>query len=1846
MEPSTPPPQAAAAAARDGADTELCGALERAAAAAERAGRRHRELAQRCRAAGARLAEAVARRDEEAKQGKLTARAAGGDAAAASEPAPRTETSNGDDAAEGRGDRSGGGDGADDAPGAPAAQDGPDRGSVEASDADGAAGGGDAAAEAPGAAAEPAPEPAPDAAQGAGDDGAEGGAGAGPDAAAQLDEARNAAIATLCWACAPTEHGASPWRVREACVAAFSALIARGELAGDVSRATSAGAQAIEAVCASYDAGEEQCELPVMRCLLTAVTSTTLHVHGDWLLRSVRTCYHIYLNSKSEVNQQTAKASLSQMLNMVFARMEADSGTLPLTSVDAAALELGPSEAAPSVADSVSAFLGDVAASFEGLTLRRPSISADTELADGEAEAAFPSAAEVATPAPQKPRRFSFRPSSPPAPAAAGDEDADRGDAVLNLGRRDEQPQAADEVGEGNGGASDAVGGSTEAPRARLEAMPLLARDAYLVFRALCKLSMKALPDKPDAASIRGKTLSLALLKLLLENAGPTFCTSDRFVGAIRQYLCLSLLKNCSSPVLGVFQLTCSIFLTLCARFRDRLKAEVGVFFPMIMLRVLDGQTGAAPPSFALRSVVLNGAGVLARDPQMLVDLFVNYDCDREGSNLFERFVAALIRLVQGSGPGGAQAGLTAQQEAMLKASAATALRDVLSELCNWVDAGGRASGDDAVPAGAEGGTEDSDSEESHAQRPDSALEAETDTGAAGGESGEGASAQGGGDVGRNGHVEGPASPPDATSAQSSIEQQKRDKLEFQEGVTLFNKKPKKGIAFMIERGKIGSSPAEIAAFLKSGVAAGLDKTMIGDYLGENAEDSLKVMHAYVDALDFTGMVFDDAIRHFLLDFRLPGEAQKIDRLMEKFAERFCLQTPGRFRSADTAYVLAYSVIMLNTDAHNPQVKNKMTKEGFLKNNRGVGEEGELTPEFLGEIYDRITTNEIKLKDANPGDAQATADADNAKGANVSALSSFNDMLMGLVGTRRHTVGGAGLDENAIRNIQERLEDAQSNSENEFVSCHDPSVARPMLEAVWPPLLAALSLGFEGASDGSASGAASYDPQLLLQCTRAAVRMAAVLGMETVRDAFITALAKFTYLHEPSHMNVHNVNAIRTMLAIVEQDGDYLGSTWAQVLKCVSRLAHLLMVADGAMTDASLFGTAKGGAVPPGKSGARFGGLRSGARSAMRDGELSSIEDAAGAARLRGVLAGLEADSLDRVFVGSARLDGDAVVDFVDALCKVSLEELRNTSRPRIFSLQKVVEISYFNIGTRIRLVWSRIWGVLAEYFVSVGCHENLQVAMYAIDSLRQLSMKFLEKDEMAMFSFQDNFLKPFVIIMRRSRSPEIRELIIRCLSQMIQARVDNVSSGWKSMFMVFTTAATDENRAIVKLAFETIERIVRESFGYITETEATTFTDCVNCLIAFTNSPLTTEVSLNAIAFLRFCALKLAEGLPGAHEAAGGGDVGGADGGSGAAASAEAGGQQQEQEAQRQQQQQQQQQEELAESHSHFWFPLLAGLGELVQDERPDVRRGAREVLFDTLRFHGHMFTPAFWERVFSSVVFPIFDEERGGGGERALDCLPLLVDLFVRFYDVCAELLLPRVLELLVDFVSGRQRASTACTKLGVGGFVTLAEGAGDKLGDEEWRSVVRALTNAWLASSDAGHDASSASGVLLVGAAGTLHDLARTADAREVLREALAAAVERGAATGDLGLEMEANATLLRALVDEPDALVPLCAGVMDGYLAAVPGSPGDGAMLDGAARMQLMARSPLVSSALSTLAGLPAADFKRVALPAVFARACGLVRSEHADADVRAALAAFFSKVGEELVFEAIGVPAAE
>jgi brefeldin A-inhibited guanine nucleotide-exchange protein len=76
---------------------------------------------------------------------------------------------------------------------------------------------------------------------------------------------------------------------------------------------------------------------------------------------------------------------------------------------------------------------------------------------------------------------------------------------------------------------------------------------------------------------------------------------------------------------------------------------------------------------------------------------------------------------------------------------------------------------------------------------------------------------------------------------------------------------------------------------------------------------------------------------------------------------------------------------MLNTDAHSPQVKKRMTKADFVKNNRGINDGEDLPEAYLHSIFDDIVSNEIRMKDeveaqigvnvsaAGPGIANALA---------------------------------------------------------------------------------------------------------------------------------------------------------------------------------------------------------------------------------------------------------------------------------------------------------------------------------------------------------------------------------------------------------------------------------------------------------------------------------------------------------------------------------------------------------------------------------------------------------------------------------------------------------------------------------------------------------------------------------------------------------------------------------------------------------------------------------------------------------------------------------------------------------
>jgi len=122
------------------------------------------------------------------------------------------------------------------------------------------------------------------------------------------------------------------------------------------------------------------------------------------------------------------------------------------------------------------------------------------------------------------------------------------------------------------------------------------------------------------------------------------------------------------------------------------------------------------------------------------------------------------------------------------------------------------------------------------------------------------------------------------------------------------------------------------------------------------------VLEEFMKQMDFTNLPFEQGLRHFISKLRLPGEAQKIDKLMEAFAERYCECNPGTISDEqDTIYVLAFSVIILQTDLHNPQIKleKKMCLEAFINNNRGIDNGEDLCPELLTKIYEGVKREPI-----------------------------------------------------------------------------------------------------------------------------------------------------------------------------------------------------------------------------------------------------------------------------------------------------------------------------------------------------------------------------------------------------------------------------------------------------------------------------------------------------------------------------------------------------------------------------------------------------------------------------------------------------------------------------------------------------------------------------------------------------------------------------------------------------------------------------------------------------------------------------------------------------------------------
>jgi len=1323
----------------------------------------------------------------------------------------------------------------------------------------------------------------------------------------------------------------------------------------------------IHTICASMnvDFEDENIQLQVIKALLQAVSMC--NIHGKTLRLIIKTCFNIHLLSRNLDNRRAAQGTLNQMLNVIFQKMETkqkqhetrqfrvdegDEGLVPDTLQQQQSTTSGTQqESSSSLSTTTAATHPLTTTPTKGKAARKTAQESTTLLTIPSSHEShytliishvIRSAIESVVHLHGQQVTISLS-----APGALQDNDDD---TASNYSHSTTHTRQSSGIGTPLT-ADSAHARTTSFAHHRFETQ--FQKDAYNIFKALCTLSQRTLPPNPlpESIELRSVILSLDLIHSILDASGPYFRSNETFLRSIQKHLCNSLLKNCVSNIPSIFNLSLKIFQTLVRNFKEQMTTQIGIFLSNAVLRILESENS----SFKHKMLVIDVLQTISDHPQNLVDIFVNFDCQLKSLNLFETLVADLSHVVSHSY---AEAHwVTADQEYKLKRAALRVILKIVNAIEQRMssppaqeltaDGDGATSleiSEDGISNGRANGVSDSQ----HLQVSHSAH-SRTDSSTS------------------------------VTSPVVDFARIKQEKITLKEAIETFNEKPTKGITMLIEHQVVENTPESIANFLLKN--RDLSKQKIGEFIG--SEHNQEVLHQFAFMQDFSGKDFMTAFRQYLTTFRLPGEGQQIDRVVQKFAQRYYQDNPTEcFVSADAAYVFAYAVIMLQTELHNPAFGNRerMTMEGFIENNKECNDGGDFPEQFQRDVYENIKNNEIKLRETD-SNALASTSAGSSAGDSTDTIQN-----MPLEMKKQHLFDLEG--KRIMKQTRKAIK--WSNSHNsEFYVVTDPKYARPMFEVIWQNVLSALQFVFINFASVS-------ELKYCIQGFEQSIRITAneYWTIPRARNAFIAKLAEQSHLDDIVTLQQKHVDCLKLLLRLAQELPDYLGTSWKSVLEIYSKLEYL-----------------------------QQNRLE---RRQSTDSRGNPIADTSALVEqnLQSMFHQIDMDITEKTFIKSSELSDESVVLFVQALCEVSDRELQHRDHPRDYSLKKMITVAHFNLN-RIKIVWNRLWNPIASHFIKVACHSEQQMAMNAIVSLRQLATKFFEQGELENFHFQANFLRPFMEIIKKSSNPEMRELIVECVGNMIQLRYQNIKSGWKSIMQIFTEASKDQHAEVVRAAHANVGLVINQYFAYA----QIAFVDVINCLVALCSSKHNSEWSLSNIEHIQTCAEYLAEGRLFYFDKR----------------------DDQKEGASRNSEDQEKQftsagevspivQYDLnvkvekpqftdAQDGTTLWWPILTGLSKLINDERVLIRAKALEVLFQKIfRVYGGQFSTDLWKLIFKGVIVPIFDDiQHTKDVDQHTEwittschkALSLLVEVFAQYFDTVHSALLVSLLTLLMSCV-----------------------------------------------------------------------------------------------------------------------------------------------------------------------------------------------------------------------------------
>jgi hypothetical protein len=142
----------------------------------------------------------------------------------------------------------------------------------------------------------------------------------------------------------------------------------------------------------------------------------------------------------------------------------------------------------------------------------------------------------------------------------------------------------------------------------------------------------------------------LQLINVALEAGGTALSSIAPLVDVLRNDICRHLLKATQSEDLGIFSLSLRVVFNLFMSIKDHMKVQLEVFLSSVHLRLLDqssnlsSSSALVAASAARDELILESLLEFCREPALMQDLYTNYDCDVQCTNLFDAIINTLCR--------------------------------------------------------------------------------------------------------------------------------------------------------------------------------------------------------------------------------------------------------------------------------------------------------------------------------------------------------------------------------------------------------------------------------------------------------------------------------------------------------------------------------------------------------------------------------------------------------------------------------------------------------------------------------------------------------------------------------------------------------------------------------------------------------------------------------------------------------------------------------------------------------------------------------------------------------------------------------------------------------------------------------------------------------------------------------------------------------------------------------------------------------------------------------------------------------------------------------------------------